>query len=117
MAWWAIFSQTQWYFGLIFIVIAMVSNFNFSYFLQLMWKFLGLEIEHGGFVFWPNSKISQYTVRLQLFHFFQRDAMVCKYFSKACLEFFINVYAYRKNELKIMIVIFKNLLAYPTPVV
>ena len=45
------------------------------------------------------------------------SAMVCKYFSKACSEFFINVYARRKNELKIMIVIFKNLLAYPTLVV
>jgi len=27
--------------------------------------------------------------------------------------FFINIYACRKNELKIMIEIFKNLLAYP----
>ena len=36
---------------------------------------------------------------------------------EACLEFFINIYACRKNELKIMIVIFKNLLAYPTLVV
>ena len=51
-------------------------------------------------------------MRLQLFYFFQRGAVVCKYFSEACPEFFINVYACRKNELNIVIVIFKNLLAY-----
>ena len=113
-----LFSQTQWYFGPIFILMALVGNFIFSYFFRLTWKFLDLEIERGGSVCWPNNKISQYTVRLQLFYFFQRCAMVCKYFSEACPEFFfINVYAYRKNELKIIIVIFKNLLAYPTLVV
>ena len=32
MAWWAIFSQTYGYFGSIFIIMAMVGNFNFSYF-------------------------------------------------------------------------------------
>jgi len=42
---------------------------------------------------------------------------VCKYFFEACLNFFIHVYAYRKKKLKIMIVIFKNLLAYLTLVV
>jgi len=100
MAWWAIFSQTQWYFGPIFIVMAVVGNFNFSYFLRLTWQILALKIECGGSVCWPNNKISQYTVRLQLFYFFQRGAMVCKYFSEACLEFFYNVYARRKNKLK-----------------
>ena len=92
-------------------------QFNFSYFLLLTLKFLGLEIERGGSVCWPNNMISQYTVRLHLFYFFQRGAMVCKYISEACPEFFINVYACRKNELKIMIVIFKNLLVYLTLVV
>ena len=43
--------------------------------------------------------------------FFERGAVVCKYFFEVCLNFFINVYASRKNELKIMIVIFNNLLA------
>jgi len=38
-------------------------------------------------------------------------------FLKLARIFFSNVYASRKNELKIMIVIFKNLLAYPTLVV
>ena len=117
MAWWAIFSQTQWFLGPIFIVMAVVGNFNFSYFLRLTWEFLDLEIEFGGSVCWPNNKISQYNVMLQLFYFFQRGVVVCKYFSEACPEFFINVYACRKNKLKIMIVIFKNLLAYPTLVV
>jgi len=56
-------------------------------------------------------------VRLQLFYFFQCGDVVYKYFSEACPDFFINVYACRKNELKIMIVIFKNLLAYPMLVV
>jgi len=57
-------------------------------------------------------------MRIQLFYFFQRGAMMCQYFFEACPEFsFINVYAPRKNELKIMILIFKNLLAYPMLVV
>ena len=68
--------------------------------------------------FLPNSKISQYTVRLQRFYFFQRGAMACKYFSETCPEyFFINFYARTKNKLKIMTIIFKNLLSYPTLVV
>ena len=57
MAWWAIFSQTQGYFGSIFIIMAVVGNFNFSYFLRLMWESLGLESECGGSVCWPNNKI------------------------------------------------------------
>ena len=97
--------------------MTVVGNFNFSYFLRLMWEFLGLEIERGGSVCWPNNKISQYTVRLQLFYFFRRGAMVCKYFLKLVRIFFVNVYARRKNELKIMTVIFKNLLVYLTLVV
>ena len=97
--------------------MAVVGNFNFSYFLRLTWEFLSLEIERGGSVGWPNNKISQYTVRLQLLYFFQRGAMVCKYFLKPVRIFFIIVYACRKNKLKIMIVIFKNLLVYPTLVV
>ena len=117
MTWWAILSQTQWYFGLIFIAMAVVGNFNFSYFLRLTWEFLGLEIERGGSVGWPNNTISQYTVRLQLFYFFQRGVVLCKYFFEACPKIFINIYACRKNELKIMIRIFKNLLAYPKLVV
>ena len=50
MAWWAILTQTQWYFGPIFIVMAVVGDFNFSYFIRLTWAFLGLEIERGGSV-------------------------------------------------------------------
>ena len=38
-------------------------------------------------------------------------------FLKLARNFFSNVYAGGKNELKIMIVIFKNLLTYPTLVV
>ena len=117
MAWWAIFSQTQLYFGPSFIVMTVVGNFNCSYFLRLTWQILGLNIECGGSVCWPNNKISQYTVRLQLYYFFQRGAMVCKYFSEACPEFFLSLFMPIKNELKIMIVIFKNLLTYPTLVV
>ena len=56
-------------------------------------------------------------MRLQLLYFFQRGAVVYKYVFEACPEFFINVYGYRKNKLKIMIVILKNLLAYPMLVV
>ena len=56
-------------------------------------------------------------MRLQLFYFFQHGAVVCKYFSEACLEFFLSLFMPIKNELKIMIVIFKNLLAYPMLVV
>ena len=33
---WAIFSPTQGYFGSIFIIMTVVGNFNFSYFLRLM---------------------------------------------------------------------------------
>ena len=57
MAWWAIFSQTQRYFGSIFIIMIVVGNFNFSYFLRLTWEFLDLESERGGSVCWPNNKI------------------------------------------------------------
>ena len=57
MAWWAIFSQTQGYFGSIFIIMVVVGNFNFSYFLQLTWEFLDFESERGGSVCWPNNKI------------------------------------------------------------
>ena len=117
MAWWAIFSQIQWYFEPIFIVMIVVGNFNFSYFLRLTWEFLRLQIKRGGSVCWPNNKISQYTVRLQLLYFFQHGAMVCKYFLKPVRIFFIIVYVCRKNELKIMIVIFKNLRAYPMLVI
>ena len=56
-------------------------------------------------------------MRLQLFYLFQRGAMVCKYFSEACPNFFYQCLHRRKNELKIMIVIFKNLLTYPTLIV
>ena len=55
-------------------------------------------------------------MRLQLFYFFQCAVVVCKYFSETCPDFFINVYAYIK-KLKIMIAIFKNLLAYQTLIV
>ena len=48
MAWWAIFSQTQGYIGPTFIIMAVVGNFNFSYFLRLTWEFLALESERGG---------------------------------------------------------------------
>jgi len=41
----------------IFIIMAVVVNFNFSYFLRLMWEFLGFEIKRGGSVCWPNNKI------------------------------------------------------------
>ena len=75
-----------------FYVMAGVGNFNFSYFLRLTCEFLGLEIECGGFVDWPNNKISQYTVRLQFFYFFQRGAMVCKYFSEAYPEFILSMF-------------------------
>ena len=51
--------------------MTVVGNFNFSYFLRLMWEFLGLEIERGGF---------------------QRGAVVCKYFSEAYLEFFLSMF-------------------------
>ena len=64
MAWWAIFSQTQGYFGSIFIIMAMVGNFNFSYFLQLTWEFLDFESERGGSVCWPNNKIIDKKTRL-----------------------------------------------------
>jgi len=37
--------------------MAVVDNFNFFYFLRLMWKFLNLESECGGSVCWPNNKI------------------------------------------------------------
>ena len=57
MAWCAIFSQTQGYFGPIFIIMAVVGNFNFFYFLRLMWEFLGLESDCGASVCWPNNKI------------------------------------------------------------
>ena len=117
MAWWAIFSQTYQYFGPILIVIEVVGNFNFSYFLRLTWEFLRLQIKRGGSVCWPNNKISQYTVRLQLFYFFQRGLWCANIFLKLVWNFFINVCARRKNELKIMILIFKNLLTYPTLVV
>ena len=43
--------------------MAVVSNFNFSYFLRLMWEFLGLESERGGSVYWPNNKIIDYASR------------------------------------------------------
>ena len=56
MYWWVIFNR-HGYFRLIFIVIAVVGNFYFSIFLQLTWKFLGLESERGVSVCWPNNKI------------------------------------------------------------
>ena len=34
-----------------------MGNFNFSYFLQLTWEFLGIESERGGSICWPNNKI------------------------------------------------------------
>ena len=37
--------------------MAVVSNFNFSYFLRLMWEFLGLESECGGSICGSNNKI------------------------------------------------------------
>ena len=40
-----------------FIIMAVVSNLNFSYFFRLMWEFLGLESERGGSICWPNNKI------------------------------------------------------------
>ena len=63
MVLWAIFSQTQRYFGSIFIIMTVVGNFNFSYFLRLMWEFIGLESERGVSVCWANNKIIDYTSR------------------------------------------------------
>ena len=40
--------------------MAVVGNFNFSYFLRLTWEFLDLESERGGSVYWPNNKIIDY---------------------------------------------------------
>ena len=37
--------------------MAVVSNFYYSIFLQLMWKFLDFESECGGSVCWSNNKI------------------------------------------------------------
>ena len=37
--------------------MTVVGNFNFSYFLRLTWKFLGLKSERGGSVCWLNNKI------------------------------------------------------------
>ena len=48
------------YFRLIFIVMAVVGNFYFSIFLQLMWEFLYIESERGGSICWPNNKIIVY---------------------------------------------------------
>ena len=64
MAWWAIFSQTQGYFGSIFIIMAVVGNFNLSYFLQLTCEFLDFESERGSSVCWPNNKIIDKKTRL-----------------------------------------------------
>ena len=41
----------------------MVSNFYFSIFLRLTWKFLGLESERRGSVCCPNNKIIDIAVR------------------------------------------------------
>ena len=40
-----------------FIITKVVGNLNFSYFLLLMWEFLGLESECEGSIYWPNNKI------------------------------------------------------------
>jgi len=40
-----------------FFVMAVMGNFNFSYFLLLTWEFLGFESERGASVWWPNNKI------------------------------------------------------------
>ena len=92
MAWWAIFSQIQWYFGSVFIVMAVVGNFNFSYFLRIIWEFLGLEIEHGGPICWPNNMISQYTVRLQFFFFFPVWCYGVQIFFWSLSEFFLSMF-------------------------
>ena len=40
--------------------MAVVGNFNFFIFLRLLWEFLGLESERGGFVCWSINKIVDY---------------------------------------------------------
>jgi hypothetical protein len=40
-----------------YIIMAVVANLNFSYFLRLTWEFLDLESERGDSVCWPNNKI------------------------------------------------------------
>ena len=40
-----------------FFVMAVMGNFNFSYFLLLTWEFLGFESERGGSFRWSNNKI------------------------------------------------------------
>ena len=52
-----IFNQAHGYFMLIFIIMTVVGNFYFSYFLRLIWEFLDLESERGVSVCWPNNKI------------------------------------------------------------
>ena len=37
--------------------MTVVGNFNFSFFLQLTWEFLGFESECGGSDYWPNNEI------------------------------------------------------------
>ena len=49
--------------------------------------------------------------------FFSMVLWYANIFLKLVWNFFINVYACRKNELIMMIVIFKNILAYPKLVV
>jgi len=37
--------------------MTVVGNFNFSYFLRLLWEFLNFNSKHGNFICWPNNKI------------------------------------------------------------
>ena len=43
--------------------MAVMGNFNFSFFLRLTWEFLDLESERGGSVCWPNNKITRRMTR------------------------------------------------------
>ena len=47
-----------------FIIMTVVDNLNFSYFLRLTWKFLGLESECGDSVCWSNNKIIDFLAAL-----------------------------------------------------
>ena len=81
MAWWAIFSQTQGYIGPTFIIMAVVGNFNFFYFLRLTWEFLALESERGGSVCWPNNNI----ITRRIAHAFARLVLKIQKFACRCI--------------------------------